>query len=193
MQDNSTIKACPRDDIGAFVDGELSTQRAAELEEHIAGCHVCGVALREQKQILWAITASLESGDDLSLPPDFSKRVISNAESSVAGLRRPNEILTAVCISSALLIFVLFAFGGETWAVASALSVVAEKLFALGGFGFRIAGNLVFGFAVVARSLMAYAGFEILLAVFSGILACTVVFFSSRWALRRKSDRAVEN
>lgn len=190
MQDNSVTKVCPQDDIAAYVDGELSLEAAMSLERHIDTCDVCGGALLEQRQMLAALTASLNDSFDRSLPPDFSKRIISNAESSVAGLRRPNEIVTAVCISCALLIFVLFAFGGETWAVAYALSVVAEKLFALGGFVVRIAGNLVFGFAVVARSLMAYAGFEILLMPFSAILACTVVFFSSRWVLRRKSGRA---
>lgn len=185
MRDNSTIEVCPRDDIAAYVDGELSREAASLLERHIDTCDACAGALRDQRQMLTALTASLDADTELSLPADFSKRVVSNAESSVAGLRRPNEILTAVCISSALLIFVLFAFGSETWSIFSTLGVAGEKLLTLGGFILKIAGNLAFGIAVVFRSLATHSSAELVLILLSVFVFGLFLFVSSKWLWRR--------
>lgn len=187
MKDDPNIAVCPRDDIGAYIDDELSAEVAWALEKHMGSCSICSRVLREQRQILTALSISLEGRDEIELPADFTKKVVSNAESSVAGLRRPNEILTAVSITAALLLFVLFAFGGETMAVASTLAVIGEKLAAVGGFVLRTAGNAAFAAAVIGRSLASHNDVVAVLAPFSLAFAAAALFFSSRWVLRRRN------
>lgn len=187
MKDISETEVCPRDDIAAYVDGELSSDAAAALERHIDGCSICRRSLLEQRQFLAALSASLENGKDIDLPADFTKRIVSNAESSVAGLRRPNELFTAICICAALFLFVLFAFGGETAAIASAAGSIGEKLLTVGSFVLKLIGNAIFAVAVVSRSLASYFDLSVLLIPVAIVLGVLLVFLSSRWVLRRRS------
>lgn len=178
---------CPRDDIAAYVDGELSAEAARELELHISGCAECSRALMQQRQFLAALSASLDSGNAIDLPKDFTKKIVTNAESSVSGVRRPHELLTAACITAALFLFVLFAFGGETFAIASAAGGVGEKLLAVGSFVLKIAANAIFAVAVVSRSLAGYFDASSLTISAGIVVAALFIFFSSKWMLRRRS------
>jgi anti-sigma factor RsiW len=187
VKDISETEMCPRDDIAAYVDGELSTEAAGALELHIDGCPACSRSLRQQRQFLAALSASLDNEKAIDLPEDFTKKIVTNAESSVSGVRRPHELFTAICISAALFLFVLFAFGGETFAVASAAGAVGEKLLAVGSFILKIAGNAVYAIAVVSRSLAGYFDASVLAVSVAVVLAALFVFFSSRWMFRRRS------
>lgn len=80
---------------------------------HVDGCAACGRSLMQQRQFLAALSASLHNGGrTIELPKDFTTKIVASAESSVSGVRRPDELFTAVCISAALILFVLFAFWG---------------------------------------------------------------------------------
>lgn len=185
-EDQTTTEVCPRDDIAAYVDGELSADAAAKLELHIDSCRFCSSTLLEQRRFLAALSASLDRDEDIVLPADFTKRIVSNAESSVTGLRRPNEILTAVSICAALIIFALFAFGGETFALASAAGTIGEKLLAIGGFVVKIIANLAFAAAVIARSFANQTGAAGLSLPFV-MFVVVVLIFSSRRITRRRN------
>ncbi len=187
MKENSETELCPRDDIAAYVDGELSTEAAEAVERHVRACAICSRALLDQRQFLAALSASLDDSKDIVLPSDFARRVVSNAESSVRGVRRPYEFLTAALICAVLLMFLLFAFGVETSAVAAAMGSIAEKLLSIGGFLLRIVGNIAFAAAVVARALGAYTGSSGILIPISIFVFGVFAFISSRWMLRRRS------
>lgn len=187
MKDNSEIEVCPNDDLAAYLDGELTAKAADAIEKHVDACDACGRALADQRRFLAALSASLDSGNEIVLPANFTKKIVSNAESSVIGLRRQNEWFTAVFIAVALFFFAIFALGGETFAVASAMGSIGEKFVAVGGFGLRLLGSLGFAVAVVARSLSSHlgaAGFSILFFVF---ICAAVIFASSKRMIRRRS------
>lgn len=187
VKELSETDICPRDDVAAYVDGELSAQEAEEFELHVDQCSTCGRALMQQRQFLAALSASLDHGSAIDLPKDFTKRIVTNAESSVSGVRRPHELFTAICISAALFLFVLFAFGGETFAFASAAGAIGEKVFVIGSFFLKTAGNAIFAVAVVSRSLAGYFNASVLSISAGLVVAALFIVFSSRWMLRRRS------
>src|SRR5262249_35235086 len=117
------------DDIAAYVDGELSAEREMMLEAHFAGCSICVEELNLQKQLLHGLDLGLKNGADIDLPPDFAKVVVANAESTVAGLRRPRERFNALFICGGLGLFVLLSFG-----VGAGTSLFFEQVAAVASF-----------------------------------------------------------
>jgi anti-sigma factor RsiW len=163
---------CPRDDIAAYVDGELSAKLSAELELHFAECETCGRALRQQRQFLSALSASLASEEAIELPEDFTKKIVVTAESSVTGLRGKRELLTAVLIFVALLLFSVFVIGGEYLGTMAALGGVAQKLMAAAAVVLKGLANTVSGGPVL---------------LLFGVGAVGVIFCSSVWVIRRRN------
>ena len=172
MKDISIPDVCPRDDIAAYVDGELSAELSAELELHFAACEACGLALRQQRQFLSALSASLASEEAIELPEDFTKKIVVTAESSVTGLRGKRELLTAALVFAALLLFSVFVVGGEYLGTASAVGGFGQKLMAAA--------------AVVVRGLAHTVSGGPLLLLF-GVGAVAVIFCSSVWVIRRRN------
>lgn len=179
VENIASKQICPDDDIAAYVDGELSVEAESAFEQHVSECETCAHGLLDQRQFLAALTASLDDTSSVQLPADFTKRVVSNAESTVAGVRRPNELLTAVCITAALFVFSLFAFGGEAFAVATTAGAVGERVLALGLFILRMAGGLAFAIAVISRSLVSSFEPVGLIIVVIVLFAAVFVFYSS--------------
>lgn len=170
---------CPREEISSYVDGELSSSDEALFETHLDGCGICRTELKHQKEFLFALNASLESENDIPLPKDFTRTIVATAESRVSGLRLPRERFTAIFICAALFLFALFALGGETGAVWSAFGSVAEKIVAVGSFVLRIAFNVSYSIAVVARSLFSHVeGSWVLAMALIVILAAALLRFS---------------
>ena len=187
MKDISTTEVCPRDDIADYVDGELPPELAAELEAHIGGCAVCGRSLAEQRQFLAALSASLDGEELPELPEDFTRKIIVTAESSVTGLRRPNELFTAIFICAALLLFAMFAIGHEAFSLTSAAVGVMEKLLAAGMFVLNLLLSIAFAAAVIVRGIVSQfggSGTEQIAIVFCGVFALAL---STRWAVSRRN------
>ncbi len=179
VEKNDSKHICPNDDIAAYVDGELSAEAETAFERHISECEACARGLLDQRQFLAALTASFDDASSIQMPADFTKRVVSNAESTVAGVRRPNELLTAVCITAALFSFSLFAFGGEAFAIAITVEALGERVLALGLFVLRMAGGLAFAIAVISRSLVSSFEPAGLILLVTMLFAAVFVFYSS--------------
>src|SRR5262249_2163468 len=111
IQEGEIISECPSLDIAAYIDGELSPDAEIALERHLATCSFCTEELNLQKQFVNALNCSL--GAVPEIPADFTKRIVTNAESNVRGLRRKSEWLNALFVCVALLFFVLFALGAN--------------------------------------------------------------------------------
>src|SRR5436190_12740079 len=109
----ASFNTCPIDEISAYIDGELDAAREFEMDLHFAGCQTCACELNEQKNFLRNLDVSLGHDREVELPPNFTKLIVANAESTVSGLRRPRERFNALFICSGLLLFVLFATGAE--------------------------------------------------------------------------------
>ena len=134
---------CPSEEIGAYLDAELSPERAAALEAHFAECPICRDELNSQKAFLLELSRSLEAGVSLELPKNFAKAVATKAESSVTGLRKRSERIAAFSIIGVLLLLVLIGFAGDP---SRAYSDAARPLGTVGAF-LDVAAGLLYNVA----------------------------------------------
>ena len=185
MNENSATEVCPRDDIAAFVDGELSETQRTRLEQHVSDCEICSRSLMEQRQFLAALSASLDCRSGLPLPKDFTKKVVASAESSVRGIRQPGELFTAIFICAALLIFALFTRVRELWVYVGRLQPRREA-FCIRFAGLQVINSLAFAAVVVVRSLASTLDAGSLLAVAAVIFVSAILYFSTRRVLKKK-------
>ncbi len=145
--------ACPADEISAYIDGELAAARELELEAHFAGCRACADELNLQKQFLLGLNSSLNCEADLELPADFTRNIVVNAESTVAGLRRPRELYNAAFICAALFLFVLFGLGADAGRVFYGFSSILDQAAAVGSFFGHLVYSFTLGVTIILRSL----------------------------------------
>ena len=179
--------ACPSADICAYLDGELSPQREIELEKHFAGCAVCAEELNIQKQILCAISSSLENEPEIELPKNFTKVVVANAESRVSGLRRPRERYNAVFICAGLLLFCLFALGADSTRFFATVVQAFDQVAAVGAFVAHVAYDLAVGAVIILRSVTSqFLSDSTFSFVVPGMFAVSL-FILSRLALLHRS------
>jgi L-2-hydroxyglutarate oxidase LhgO len=140
-------------EIAAFIDGELLPREEIELELHLSVCGSCASELNEQKKLLCALDYALENDGEIELPANFTKIVVTNAESKVSGLRRPQERSKALFVCAALFLLVLLGLGGETETVLNTFGKFAEQFLAVGGFVWNLIYDVSVGTAIVLRSL----------------------------------------
>lgn len=173
--------ACPADEISAYIDAELTPARELELEAHFAACRNCAEELNLQKQFLCGLDSSLKQGDEFELPVDFARHIVANAESNVAGLRRPRERYNAVFICAAMLLLGLFALGADAGRVFSGVVVGFEQMGAVGAFFAKIIYSIFLGFAIIIRAVAAKAevndGYVFFLSALVGV---AFVMYASR-------------
>ena len=168
-----------RDNIAAYLDGELSPERELALEMHIASCYDCGDELNLQKQLLLGLDIGLKHGIDIDVPRDFAKIVVANAESTVAGLRRPRERSNALFICGALGLFVLLSFG-----VSAGTSLFFDQVTAVASFIGHLVYNLFIGVVVILRTAASPFGSNAASAfLFAG--ACGAILWFLRKLLAR--------
>ena len=89
-------RECPRADIAAYIDGELTPREELALELHLAACPDCTGELNLQKQMLRALDCGLKDRTEIELPKNFAKTVATRAESNVSGLRSKEERFRAL-------------------------------------------------------------------------------------------------
>lgn len=147
--------SCPIDEISAYIDGELPGARELELGLHFAACRQCSDELNLQKQFLARLDSSLKQERELPLPADFARHIVANAESTVAGFRRPRELYNAAFICVGLLLFGLFALGADADRVIGGVGSAFEQAGAVGGFLAKVVYSIFLGFTVIIRSLAA--------------------------------------
>lgn len=157
-----------RNDLAAYIDGELSLPEELELETHLAVCSNCNDELNEQKKLLCALDFALENEREFEMPANFTKVVIANAESKVSGLRRPQERFKALFVCAALFLLVLLGLGGETRMIFGTLAKFADKFLAVSGFVWNLIYDMAIGTTIILRSLSHQFAFNsiVSLAVF---------------------------
>jgi anti-sigma factor RsiW len=178
---------CPDGDISAYIDGELSPAEELELEMHLAGCRACTEELNLQKSFLQALNASLENESEIELPENFTRTVVTNAESRVRGLRGASERLNAIFICAALFLFALFALGSDaegTFGTIGALPVkIGAVAAALGHFVFDISLAAAIIVRTISATFVSYPKYAS--ALFAFVLIAAIIFFS-RLLLRHR-------
>ena len=185
-QNKATNQDCPRIEIAAYIDGELTPREELDLEMHFAGCEICAVELNEQKKLLNALDFALDDRQEIELPENFTRVVVANAESNVQGLRCPRERNRALLVCAALGLVVFLGLGAETSKTFAAAGAITEQLFVVGGFIVHFIHDVTVAATVLFRSFCLQFVFKS--AVSAGLLAiCFIVslFIFSRLLSRR--------
>ncbi len=167
MSDDKTTnnrRSCQRDEIAAYLDGELDTRAGMLFEEHAKECSTCAADLSEQRRLLCALDFAL-GGDDpgLALPRNFARVVAKRAESDMSGMRQRHERRRAfrLCAGLALLSFLLL--GGASLSASVLVPVRAVTRYASSIFG--LVWNALYdigtGVAVVLRAIARHFIFDL--------------------------------
>ncbi len=145
---------CPREEIVAYLDGELSSREELDFDLHLANCKVCMKELNTQKKVSTTLEILLEDkADDIELPENFTKIITTTAESNVSGLRHPKERFVAFSISAVLILLIVIGLGTEFETLRFAFDKFTNQFLAVGGFIWHTILNVATVFAVILRSL----------------------------------------
>jgi predicted anti-sigma-YlaC factor YlaD len=109
MNQSNHANGCELEDVAAYLDGELSTEKAAEFEAHLEACRDCAAELRTQRQLLCTLEVAFNDSRSFELPADFTRVVTAHAESDLSVMQRKGERRRAfqVCAVLALVSFAL--------------------------------------------------------------------------------------
>ena len=175
-QETAKNQACPRAEIAAYIDGELSPREEFELEMHFAACPACTEELNEQKKLLCALDFALDDREEIELPENFTKVIVTTAESNVQGLRCPRERNRAFFVCAALILAVLLGLGAETSKTFATFGAITDQFLAVGGFFVHLIHDITIATAVIFRSFCLQFVFK---SAFSAVLVgiCFVVSF----------------
>lgn len=152
--DTAAEKACKRNLIPAYIDGELDEHSTQLFEEHLDRCARCRNELRAHRLFVCELDAALTENGEISVPADFSRLVATRATTDMRGVRTRSEN------KKALGICLLLALGGFALLGATARDAMfglAEKSFTsvlgLAGFISTAVYDIVAGLAVIFRVL----------------------------------------
>jgi anti-sigma factor RsiW len=173
--------SCPRAEIAAYLDGELSGSEELRLEKHFAVCKRCETEFNEQKKLLNALDFALNEKTELPVPEDFARTVVIKAESRVSGLRSREERYRALFLCAVLFLLTIVGLGSETEAVFSTVAVFLEQVLAVGGFTAHLVYNVAFALTAILRLIGGQFIHSAALGVAGvGVFLISVVYFFAR-------------
>ncbi|HEX5701737.1 MAG TPA: anti-sigma factor [Pyrinomonadaceae bacterium] len=151
---------CPREEIAAYLDGELSGVALETFEAHLNECSDCAGELRSQRQLLCTLDAAFSSSLRIKLPENFTRVVATHAEHNLRGLREKSERRRALQLCAMLAVTAFALLGAASGALVlqparNSLRIVARLLEVLSqavleaAEGFAIIGRMI-GQAAVA-------------------------------------------
>ena len=177
--------SCPRTDIAAYIDGELSPREELELEKHFAVCPSCKAEFNEQKKLLCALDMAFVGEKEFELPENFTKTIVINAESNVKGLRCPEERSRALILCTVLFLLIILGLGSEAEKVFSTFAVFFEQVWAVGGFVWHLTYDIAIAITTILRLIVSQFIFG---SAFSfaawGMFFIAILFMLSRLMLR---------
>lgn len=151
---------CPREEIAAYLDGELSSAALEQFEAHVTECSECAGELRSQRQLLCTLDAAFSGSSRIKLPENFTRVVATHAEHNLRGLRDKSERRRALQLCALLAVTGFALLGAASGALvvqparnsfrimASVFEVLSQALFEAAE-GFAIVGRMI-GRAAVA-------------------------------------------
>jgi len=185
LQNEFNSGECPTIEIASYLDSELSPDRELEFELHLKSCQTCREELQLQRQFLSTLNTKLTGDLDIELPPDFAKRIVTNAESSVSGLRKPVERFNAVFICAALMLLVLFALGSDSFGLFAGVRALFEKAAAVSGLAGHVVVSFLVGVGVVIRPFSSQLQAAVAIVLFAVAFAVLIRFSRSLFGLKR--------
>lgn len=100
----TTSNNCPREEIAAYLDGELDGAALTVFEDHVEQCDDCAKELRSQRQLLCTLEAAFGKSGRIDLPENFTRIVAAHAENDMQGLRHKIEYRRAIKLCAVLLL-----------------------------------------------------------------------------------------
>jgi anti-sigma factor RsiW len=171
MSPSDANKNCPREEIAAYLDGELDSDALTSFEEHVAQCSDCATELRSQRQLLCTLEAAFGTARHIHLPDNFTRVVAAHAENDMRGLRHKTERRRALQLCAALLVaaFMLLGAASNNLVFQPARAFLRITASALDVF-LRTVADAAEGVAIIARmiartSIASPHGFGILIAL----------------------------
>lgn len=146
---------CPREEIAAYLDGELSGVALEHFEAHLTGCSECAGELRSQRQLVCTLDAAFSSSSShIQLPENFTRVVATHAEHNLRGLREKSERRRALQLCALLAVTAFALLGAASGALVfqparNSLRIVARLLEVLSQAVLEAAE----GFAIVGRMI----------------------------------------
>ncbi len=148
------IDICPREEIAAYLDGELSRVALEHFEAHLNECSDCAGELRSQRQLLCTLDAAFSSSSRIKLPENFTRVVATHAEHNLRGLREKSERRRALQLCAMLAVTAFALLGAASGALVlqparNSLRIVARLLEVLSQAVLEAAE----GFAIIGRMI----------------------------------------
>ena len=192
MSTNAYI--CERENIAAYIEGELEPAFHRSLEDHLRECAPCAAELQAQRLFMCELDSVLASPFDLAVPANFAQVVAVNAKSDMRGMRDTAEHARALrfCIILGLAAFALLGFASSKAVILSVRSF-AGKVFGVLGFFAEAIFNAATGFTVVSRVVSRGLIADSRLAGFAGLLLVVLaIAVLSRLIARYHRTRLIE-
>ena len=154
--------ACRREEIAAYVDGEMDPAACSLFEEHVAGCDVCAGELKVQQKILRELDSALAEDVLVEMPGNFAEVVAARAQSDLSGVRERRERRRALrlCVALVALAVALLGTAAVSESVVAPLRVVWRCSVAIFTFLGHALYDLGAGLAVISRALCSRLLFE---------------------------------
>jgi hypothetical protein len=154
---------CQKEQIVAYIDGELDGSALEEFEQHLAGCDECRHDLRTQQMFLCELDAAMASSPVVPAPANFARIVAAHASTDMRGLRSRTENKRALRFVILLVLAAFSLLGASASEVLlSGARVLISNAFGLVGFvwrtAFETAAGAVVIFRVVSRKLFVESG-----------------------------------
>ncbi|MCB1023362.1 MAG: zf-HC2 domain-containing protein [Acidobacteria bacterium] len=179
IQPEKSIDICPREEIFAYIDGELTPNEEFELECHLAGCKTCTHEVNAQKKVSNSLEIILEEEmKNIKLPDNFSKIVAAKAESNVSGIRQRKEILRAVFICLLLLLFLVVGFGSKVTSIIPEFYEMQGQIGSVAGFVLHLGYEAFVAIAIILRSLAHKLVFGSVVSLIFVVVCFAAAFFS---------------
>lgn len=176
-------QTCPCEEIGLYLDGELSAQDELVFEKHLAVCPVCFDELNSQKEMFSVLDLAFESKSEIELPKDFTKVIVTKAESGVNGLRSKKERFSALFLCAGLFLLIMLGLGAESERAFGTITALSRQFAAIISFIFHLLLDISTGAVVVLRSLSQHlvSNQIFLFALILGALAISIFTVSRYW------------
>lgn|SRR5574341_333402 len=154
MEVTSDQKTCPREDIAAYLDGELSSPELDQCEAHIAQCATCADELRLQRQLLCTLEAAFSNSARIALPENFTRVVAAHAENDLRGLRDRSERHRALQLAAVIGIAAFALLGAASGALVFQPARVGLHLLGrVFDVFWQIFADTIEGIAIIARMI----------------------------------------
>ncbi|PWT88407.1 MAG: hypothetical protein C5B55_13170 [Blastocatellia bacterium] len=172
---------CQRNQIAAYIDGELETAEVQLLESHLAVCAECRKELRAHQLFISELDAALSKRDNLTVPSNFSRVVAARASSDMSGVRSSAEHRKAFIF---IVVLASTAFGLLGSSASEFVLVVVQrgiaKVWAVIGFVWSASYDALASIVVIGRVMSRKFVVEPRRVVLSLIVLAGAIFLLSR-------------